>query len=241
MVIPSEPDTRDGSAASANDPETGIDYERLYEFRFRDVPQQSRQAVWDEIAPVVYRWLGQPERVLDPAAGRGEFIRAIPARERWAVDWVDHTEGLDASVTFVVGDARTVDLPAEHFDGVFVSNLLEHFTSQDDIGTFLRKLRRAMAPGGRIAVMGPNFRYCPREYFDCADHTLALTDGSVEEHLYAAGFEIERVVPRFLPYSFRGRHPQSPWVVRRYLAMPFAWRFFGRQFLVVASRPSPSA
>ncbi|MGH9150914.1 MAG: choice-of-anchor P family protein [Acidimicrobiales bacterium] len=26
---------------------------------------------------------------------------------------------------------------------------------------------------------------------------------AVEEHLYAAGWEIERVVPRFIPYSFR--------------------------------------
>jgi len=241
MATPSEPDTGDTPERSGTHSETGIDYERLYEFRFRDVPQQSRQAVWDEIAPVVYRWLGEPERVLDPAAGRGEFISAIPARERWAVDWVDHTEGLDPTVTFVVGDARTIELPGDHFDGVFVSNLLEHFPTQDDIGTFLRRLRRSMAPGGRIAVMGPNFRYCAAEYFDCADHTLALTDGSIEEHLYAAGFAIERVVPRFLPYSFRGRHPQAPWVVRRYLAMPFAWRFFGRQFLVVASRPSPSA
>ena len=55
--------------------------------------------------------------------------------------------------------------------------------------------------------MGPNFRYCSHEYFDCADHTLIFTHVAIEEHLYAAGFEPERIVPRFLPYSFRGRLP----------------------------------
>jgi hypothetical protein len=55
--------------------------------------------------------------------------------------------------------------------------------------------------------MGPNFRYCAREYFDCADHTLALTHVAVAEHLHAAGFEPVKVVPRYLPYSFRSRLP----------------------------------
>ncbi len=215
----------------------GIDYARLYEYRFRDVPQASRQAVWNEIAPIVWEWMGRPERVLDPGAGRGEFLLAIPAAERWAIDQVDQIGGGDSGVHLVLGDALTAPLPAQHFDGVFVSNLLEHLTSQDDVASLLRRLRNAMAPGGRIAVIGPNFRYCMREYFDCADHTLALTHESVAEHLYAAGFGVDRVVPRFLPYSFRSRHPRATVLVRSYLRFPPAWRFFGRQFLVLATAP----
>jgi hypothetical protein len=215
----------------------GIDYERLYRFRFRRIEQRSRQEVWNEIARVIYRWLGEPQRVLDPAAGRGEFVNAIPAAERWVIDQVDHGASLAPDVKVLVGDARAIELPNVYFDGVFVSNLLEHFTSQEDIGTFLAKLKTAMVDGGRIGILGPNFRYCMREYFDCADHTLALTHGSVVEHLYAAGFEIERVIPRFIPYSFRGRFPRAPWIVRAYLAFPLAWRFFGKQFLVIGVKP----
>jgi hypothetical protein len=96
-----------------------------------------------------------------------------------------------------------------------------------------------MRPGGVIAVLGPNFRYCAREYFDCADHTVALTHVAVEEHLYAAGFELRRVVPRFLPYSFRGRLPAAPRLVRAYLRMPIAWKVLGKQYLVVGERPLP--
>jgi hypothetical protein len=84
--------------------------------------------------------------------------------------------------------------------------------------------------------MGPNFRYCSKEYFDMADHTLIFTHLSIAEHLYAAGFGIERVVARFLPYSFTGKLPPSPALTRRYLDLPSAWRALGKQFLVIGRR-----
>jgi ubiquinone/menaquinone biosynthesis C-methylase UbiE len=223
---------------AAGDPSDGIDLQRLYAYRFRGVDQRSRQAVWNEIAPVIHRWMGAPQRVLDPAAGRGEFVNAISAGERWVVDTIEYDETVrDPEVKVVIGDTRVVELPEHYFDGVFVSNLLEHFPNQDDIGAFLQRLRRCMAPGGRIAVMGPNFRYCAREYFDFADHMLALTHVAVEEHLYAAGFEISRSIPKFIPYSFRSRLPQAPWMVRAYLRVPMLWRLLGKQFLVLATNP----
>jgi hypothetical protein len=226
------------SSAEPPDATPAIDYQRLYHYRFRGIDQGARQAVWNEIARQVYSWMGSPQRVLDPAAGRGEFINAIPATERWVIDTVEYEQAtLDEGVKVLIGDARTMPLPDGYFDGVFISNLLEHLVSQEDVAAFLTHLRRSMAVGGRVAVLGPNFRYCAREYFDCADHTLALTHVSVEEHLYAAGFEIERVIPRFLPYSFRSRFPQSPALVRAYLNTPLAWRLLGKQFLVIAVAP----
>jgi methyltransferase family protein len=214
-----------------------VNFQRLYEYRFRDVDQRARAAVWDEIAAFIYEQLGRPERVLDPAAGRGEFINAVPAPERWAVDQVAYAEGTYASgVRSVVSDIFEADLPDDHFDGVFVSNFLEHLPSQEATASFLERMHSATAHGGRIAIMGPNFRYCADEYFDMADHTLIYTHRAIAEHLYAAGFEPERVEPRFLPYSFTGRLPPSPALTRRYLRMPRAWRFLGKQFLVIGRR-----
>ncbi len=215
-----------------------IDYPRLYEFRFRDVDQAAKQAVWTEIAAHVYAAMGSPARVLDPASGRGEFLNAVSATERWAVDAVDQRRFLDPDVHSSVSDIFEADLPPGHFDGVFASNLLEHFSSQEDVARFLVHMREVMAPGGRIAILGPNFKYCAKEYFDCADHTLALTHVAVEEHLYAAGFEIDRVVPRFLPFSFRGILPPSPVLTRIYLQNRWAWPILGKQFLVVARKPA---
>src|SRR5919106_3537844 len=148
-------------------PPTGarpLNYERLYRYRFRDVSQGSRDAVWEPIAAYVYDRLGRPARVLDPAAGRGEFINSVPAAERWAVDQVSFDEAaLRPGTHFLVGDAMQVELPESHFDGIFVSNFLEHLPSPDAIASFLERMRSCTAPGGRIAIMGPNYRYCARE------------------------------------------------------------------------------
>ncbi len=175
--------------------------------------------------------------MLDPAAGRGEFINAVPARERWAIDQVAYAEGTyEAGVHSVVSDIFEAELPPGHFEGTFVSNFLEHLTTQEAVATFLERIHAATAPGGRIAIMGPNFRYCSREYFDMADHTLIFTHRAIAEHLYAAGFEPERVEARFLPYSFTGRLPPSPLLTRTYLRTPWAWRLAGKQFLVIGRR-----
>ncbi len=214
-----------------------MNYQRLYEYRFRDVDQAARTAVWREVACYIYEQLGSPQRVLDPAAGRGEFINAVPAAERWAVDQVAYVEGTyEPGVRTIVADVFDAELPAEHFDGVFVSNFLEHLPEQEAVASFLGRMHAAIATGGRIAVMGPNFRYCARQYFDMADHTLIFTHRAIAEHLYAAGFDPVRVEPRFLPYSFTGRLPPSPALTRRYLRTPLAWKLVGKQFLVVGRR-----
>jgi SAM-dependent methyltransferase len=215
-----------------------IDSQRLYEYRFDGIEQTSREAVWREIAAYVYELLGRPERVLDPAAGRCEFISAIPSRERWAVDEVAYAEAVaDSGLTVVTSDVMTADLPPDHFDAVWVSNFLEHLPDQNAIAAFLRRMRDVTRSGGRIAILGPNFRYCGAEYFDCADHNVVLTEVAVAEHLHSAGFRVTRVTPRFLPYSFRGSLPASPRLTRAYLHLPLAWRFLGKQFLLVAEKP----
>jgi SAM-dependent methyltransferase len=211
-----------------------LNYERLYAYRFRDIDQDARVAVWQEIAPHVHGLMGSPQRLLDPAAGRGEFIGAAPAKETWAVDEVAYPEANHKpDTTVIVSSIMDAELPGGHFDGVYVSNFLEHLHDQEAIAAFLEKMHAAMEPGGRIAIMGPNYRYCAREYWDCADHYVALTHVAIAEHLYAAGFEPERIIPRYLPYSFRGILPPSRTLTRLYLKAPFAWRLLGKQFLVI--------
>jgi SAM-dependent methyltransferase len=211
-----------------------VNYERLYSYRFRDIDQGARAAVWGEIAPHVHGLMGSPQVVLDPAAGRREFIDSISARERWAVDEVAYPEASAASeVKTVTSKIMDADLPRDHFDGVFVSNFLEHLHDQEAISAFLEFMRESMKADGRIAIMGPNYRHCAKEYWDCADHYVALTHVAIAEHLYAAGFEPERIVPRYLPYSFRGILPPSPRLTQLYLRTPPAWRLLGKQFLVI--------
>jgi 2-polyprenyl-3-methyl-5-hydroxy-6-metoxy-1,4-benzoquinol methylase len=214
-----------------------LNYQRLYEYRFRNVDQAKRDAIWQTISSYIYERMGRPERVLDPAAGRGEFINSIGAAERWAVDLVDYEEGTyDEGVNVVVDDIFDAKLPQDHFDGVWISNFLEHLLSQEQTATFLEKMHASMAPGGRIAIIGPNVRYCSKQYYDMADHTLIYSHKAIEEHVYAAGFEPIVVTPRFLPYSFTGRLPAHPALTKGYLGFPPAWRLLGKQFLVIGQR-----
>jgi SAM-dependent methyltransferase len=214
-----------------------MNYERLYAYRFRDIDQGDRLRVWEEIAPHVHGLMGSPEVVLDPAAGRGEFIGSIEAEERWAVDEVAYPEAERTNgVKVITSGIMDAELPSEHFDGVFASNFLEHLPDQEAISRFLERMHGVMRPGGRIAIMGPNYRYCAKEYWDCADHYVALTHVAIAEHLYAAGFEPERIVPRYLPYSFRGILPPSRTLTRLYLKTPIAWKLLGKQFLAIGRR-----
>ena len=214
-----------------------MNYERLYEYRFRGIDQDARAAVWTEIAPHVHGLMGRPQVVLDPAAGRREFINAVPAKERWAVDEVAYPEAAkNSDVETITSKIMEAALPESHFDGVFVSNFLEHLFTQEDIFEFLERMNDVMLPDGRIAIMGPNYRYCSKEYWDMADHYIALTHTAVAEHLYTAGFEPERIIPRYLPYSFRGILPPSPTLTRLYLRATPVWKLLGKQFLVVGRK-----
>ena len=96
-----------------------------------------------------------------------------------------------------------------------------------------------MKPGGRLVIMGPNFRYCKSDYFDCIDHRLILTHRSVEELLHSEGFTLLETYPQYLPFSFRGRrYPYLGGLVSLYLRLPFVWKLMGKQFLIVCERPA---
>ena len=102
-------------------------------------------------------------------------------------------------------------------------------------------LREIDERGGRLIVIQPNFRYAAKHYFDDYTHRSVFTDVSLPNLLRAHGFAIDRVDPRFLPYSMRGtKLPIRRWTVRAYLRSPF--RPMAGQMLVIAHRgPSGSA
>jgi hypothetical protein len=94
-----------------------------------------------------------------------------------------------------------------------------------------------LKPGGRFIAMGPNIKYIPGAYWDFFDHYVELTELSLAEALLNCGFEIEKQVGRFLPYTMSQGSQYPVWMLRVYLAVPLAWPIFGQQFLVVGRRP----
>lgn len=215
-----------------------MDHNRIYEYRFKDVDKQKKNITWQAIAEFLLRELNYPASIIDPAAGECEFINAIRVKEKWAVDLNPQfiTKYADKTVHVKTGDALEIELPANYFDAAFMSNFLEHLNSQEEINQLLLNIHHALKKGGRVAIMGPNFKYCYKEYFDFADHKIILTHLSLEELLYAAGFSIKKTIPRFLPISFRGRLPVNRFIVNTYLSFPILWKIFGKQFLIIAEK-----
>jgi ubiquinone/menaquinone biosynthesis C-methylase UbiE len=215
-----------------------MNHSKIYEYRFSDVNHEKKQIVWKEVADYLYQLSNQPETVLDPASGMCEFINNVPSKEKWAVDLNENfiDKYADKSVRKIIGNNLDVDLPQDYFDLVFISNFLEHLESQEQVAEFLGKMFQTVKPGGFIAVMGPNFKYAFREYFDFADHTVCLSELGVAEHLVGSGFTISKIYPQFLPLSFRGGLPVNKFLIQTYLRLPFAWRFFGKQFLLIAQK-----
>ncbi len=214
-----------------------LNYNRIYEYRFANVDRNKKQITWKLISNFISKLLNNPAKILDPAAGFCEFINNVPAQEKWAIDLnEDLPKYAEKGVKTIKGNSLEVDLPENYFDAAFVSNFLEHLNTHEEVAFFLEKILKTLKSGGYIAVMGPNFKYVYKEYFDFADHKVILTDLSLSEHLYGAGFEIVKSYPQFIPLSFRGKLPVNGFLVNTYLAMPFFWRFFGKQFLVIARK-----
>lgn len=220
---------------------TNADLDHIYDHRFGDADVKVKDAIWTEIAAYLQRWIPANARVLDVACDLGYFIRHIHAGERWATDVRDVSASIGPDVCFVRVDGLALSsaVPHDSFDVAFVSNYLEHLPDPDAVIRQLTEIRKVLKPGGRLIVLQPNIRYVGAAYWDFIDHRVALTERSLVEAASAAGFEVERLIPRFLPYTTKTRLPRSRWLVRAYLRIPLAWRLMGKQTLLVArARPT---
>jgi SAM-dependent methyltransferase len=214
--------------------------ERIYRNRFPSEVLARRAATWKVLCDSWFsHYVPRDGAVLEVAAGYCEFINNIRALERVAVDLNpetrDHAD--PGVVVHQIAAERLGDVvPPGHFDVAFMSNILEPCRTREQVLEVLRAVLAALKPGGRALILGPNFRRCPRDYYDYFDHHLPLTEKAVAEALELVGFAVEEVRPSTLPYTFRSRLPSWPWLVRLYLKLPIIWGVFGAQFLVVGRR-----
>ena len=217
------------------------DLAALYRFRFRESERPRKMRIWKTLcAHYFQRLVGDGRIVLDLACGYGEFINNIKAAKKFAIDLnPDSPKHLDADVHFLPSRADSIEGIADNaVDVVFTSNFLEHLKTKDECDAVFAEALRILKPGGRFIIMGPNIHYLAAEYWDFYDHYLPLSHLSLEEGLVQAGYAVESVIPRFLPYTTRSALPQHPILIALYLKLPLAWRVMGRQFLVVGRKPA---
>ena len=216
------------------------DIDEIYAHRFDDAEAAAKNAIWQEITRYLQRFVPHDAAVLDIACDRGDFIRNVVAKEKWATDLRDVSQYLSADVRFVQANGLELEehLPAASFDVVFMSNYLEHLPSRKAVVEQLQVTAALLRPGGRVIVLQPNVRLAGGRYWDFIDHHVALTERSLVEAAELSGFRARSVVTRFLPYTTKARLPQSPLLVRTYLKLRPAWYLFGKQTLYVGEKTS---
>lgn len=196
-----------------------------------------RSTVWKALWRYYFRHqIAEGDAVLDLGSGYGDFINAVVAKRRIAVDsWPGlqrHVaQGVEAIISSVT-DLSGVDDAS--IDYAFASNLFEHLT-KDEIAATLDQLKSKLKDGGRLGLLQPNYRYAYKEYFDDYTHVTVFSHISIADFLAANGWEVIEVHPRFLPLTVKSRLPTFPFLIGLYLASPF--RPMGKQMMVLA-RPA---
>lgn len=214
------------------------DLSKIYRHRFDDKERADLSRIWRILVSNCFQaWVKPGDAVIDIGAGLCHFINEVTADRKVAFDSNPEVSRYCGSdVEFICGSDLTACSAESSFDVAFVSNFLEHLENSDRVIETLRSIHRLLKPGGRLIVLQPNFALIGPRYFDFIDHKTILTDASLVEALEIAGFEIEYMKRRFLPYTSKSRMPRAPWLVWLYLKCPPAQYVLGKQTLVVATR-----
>ena len=214
---------------------------KLYSNRFDSQQRKTKVALWKVlIEGFLQKHIGQESIILDIGGGYCEFINQVQAKEKYLIDLNPDSKILanpDINLLNInILNLNEQKLLTKKIDTIFISNFLEHLLNKEELIKVLEFCFNYLKPGGSLVVIQPNFKYSFKEYYDFIDHQLPITDVSLQEVLETIGFTIHVLIPRFLPYSTKGR-PASPKLLRLYLKLPFIWKFLGGQMFIKASKP----
>jgi SAM-dependent methyltransferase len=223
---------------SPSQSESQKDLQRIYATRFSGI-EEYRQKVWQILVSQFFsQWIRPNHSVLDLGCGYGEFINTVQASRKFAMDLNPATKArLDSGVQLIEQDCSLAwPIDESSLDVVFTSNFFEHLPNKQALQATLREARRSLKPGGCLIALGPNIKFLNGEYWDFFDHYLPLTELSLSEAMTMTGYRIEKVIPKFLPYTMSQGSRPPLWTLRVFLSVPLLWALFGRQFLVVGRK-----
>lgn len=171
-------------------------------------PASGPRGIWRHLTQrqVVGDWVEQGP-VLDVGCNVGDLLVALRARG-FAVAGIESSPSAVArcrarGLETTQGTVEDVTLAEASYGTITMSHVLEHVA---DPVSVLRKLKRALVPGGRIVVAVPNRAGLVARLFgphwhgwDPPFHLVHFDASSLRGVLEAAGFQVDRVLTRGNP------------------------------------------
>lgn len=210
-----------------------------YQNRFSKEENRKKKKIWQILCREVFRqYIKKSDTVIDIGAGYCEFINTISAKRKIAIDLNPDTQkkaGRGIEVLLVPA-TKLPNNYSNKADVAFMSNFLEHLSSREEILISLKEVYRVLKRNGRLLIMQPNIDLVKERYWDFFDHKIPLNTASISEALVNAGFTVEKVIKRFLPYTTKQPLPQNSFFVSLYLHIPPQIRPFAGQSLFIAKK-----
>lgn len=218
-----------------------IDIKKLYDTRFTSYERIRKRALWRILSKnFLQKFIAKTDLVVDVGAGQCEFINSIICRKKIAIDVNRQTRRFaDPDVRVMIAPVKYLkrSLKRNSVDVLFMSNLLEHLDSKEDVFRLLHEAHAILKNGGRLLIMQPDIGLVGHEYWDFFDHKVPLTCASLTEALLANNFHIAKTIYPFLPYTTKTRFlPLWPWLLTIYLAIRPLHYLFGKQFFLCAKK-----
>ena len=220
-------------------PHSQEELQAIYAARFSGI-EEYRLQVWQILVSKFFsQWIRPEHSILDLGCGYGEFSNTVPAAQKFAMDLNPAARNrLKPEIQLFQQDSsQPWPLEDSTLDVVFTSNFFEHLPDNQLLQATLTEAFRCLKPGGRLIALGPNIKFLPGQYWDFFDHHIALTELSLAEVMGMCGYQMEKVIPKFLPYSMSQGSRPPLWTLKLFLKIPTLWNIFGRQFLVIGRKP----
>ncbi len=134
----------------------------------RHMTRNEADMAFKKRAQTIFEWVppADDKVILDCACGRGFYLNMYRYVSRCKLVGLEleadiirkahHNVGHLPDLTLTRGNVYALPFPDDTFDGVILSEILEHL---DDDVAGLREVRRVLKPGGVVAITVPNARY----------------------------------------------------------------------------------
>lgn len=218
-----------------------LDVKRLYDSRFTTFERIRKNELWKILcAEFLQQYIKIGDTVLDVGAGNCEFINNIKAGRKIALDVNrDLKKNTAKGVEIVQAPVKRLKnlFKDNSLDVIFMSNLLEHLDSKEEVFRLLNESISVLKKNGRLLIMQPDVNLVGGEYWDYFDHKVPLTFLSLLEVTRAIGFNLKDSRYPFLPYTTKTKFlPLSPILLKIYLKIRPLQIIFGKQFFLCLTK-----